>query len=204
MYIVRNYKIPAVVLFALSLFAKDLFGQSQAKQKVQEAASVLQRSLKSIPQQVLNKSVCVLVVLREPLAEIGASGFISCRIGDTKSWSSPGSVRFWGASLASLIKEHDFVFLAMNRKSANSIISEKVLLDAHSSALQGRFRARNRFPQRILGPPIFWPIRYQSSACPASAFERSPSVTILTPTKRSMVGRWRMHRLSVGLAKGPE
>src|ERR1700694_2277663 len=95
-------------LFALlSLSATVWAADTDAAKRLSAAAAAFHDVMaipdKSIPQDLLNKSYCIVIVpdLKKAAFVIGAKygkGFVSCRKKDGVGWSAPGSVRVEGGS----------------------------------------------------------------------------------------------------------
>ena len=99
-----------------------------------------------IPQDLLDKSVCVIVypsVLKAAFV-VGGSygrGAMTCRTGEhfTGPWSAPAMMALEGGSVGFQIggQATDFVLLVMNDRGAHSILKSKVKLGADASAAAG-------------------------------------------------------------------
>jgi SH3 domain-containing YSC84-like protein 1 len=99
-----------------------------------------------IPQDLLDKSVCVIVypsVLKAAFI-VGGSygrGAMTCRTGEhfTGPWSAPTMMALEGGSVGFQIggQATDFVLLVMNDRGAHSILKSKVKLGADASAAAG-------------------------------------------------------------------
>jgi lipid-binding SYLF domain-containing protein len=99
-----------------------------------------------IPQDLLDKSVCVIVypsVLKAAFV-LGGSygrGAMTCRTGEhfTGPWSAPTMMALEGGSIGFQIggQATDFVLLVMNDRGAHAILKSKVKLGADASAAAG-------------------------------------------------------------------
>ena len=99
-----------------------------------------------IPQDLLDKSVCVIVypsVLKAAFV-LGGSygrGAMTCRTGEhfTGPWSAPSMMALEGGSVGFQIggQATDFVLLVMNERGAHAILKSKVKLGADASAAAG-------------------------------------------------------------------
>ena len=99
-----------------------------------------------IPQDLLDKAVCVIVypsVLKAAFV-LGGSygrGAMTCRTGEhfTGPWSAPTMMALEGGSVGFQIggQATDFVLLVMNDRGAHSILQSKVKLGADASAAAG-------------------------------------------------------------------
>lgn len=134
--------------FLLGL-AVSVFGQDKEEDRVENAGKVMQEILNapdSIPQSVLDKADCVVVlpsVLKAAFI-VGASygrGVMTCRGGKNfqGKWGAPTMMALEGASGGLQIggQATDFVLLLMNSRSATGILSSKVKLGGDVSAAAG-------------------------------------------------------------------
>jgi SH3 domain-containing YSC84-like protein 1 len=134
------------VLFGLAL---PVYGQDKEEDRVENAGKVMQEILNapdSIPQSVLDKADCVVVlpsVLKAAFI-VGGSygrGVMTCRGGKDfqGKWGAPTMMALEGASGGLQIggQATDFVLLLMNSRSASGILSSKVKLGADASAAAG-------------------------------------------------------------------
>lgn len=100
----------------------------------------------SIPHDLLNKAECVVVVpsVKKLAFVVGASygrGTMICRTGaDFKGpWGTPSMTALEGGSFGFQLggEATDYVFLIMNNRGANSLLSSKVKLGADAAAAAG-------------------------------------------------------------------
>lgn len=131
----------------LSLGAGLLYGASDAPKRLDAAADVITEIMaspdKGIPQDLLDKSECVVVVpgLKKGAFIIGGKygkGFMLCRKAGG-GWSAPGSVRVEGGSFGFQIggSETDVVLLVMNQGGVKKLLSSKFTVGADASAAAG-------------------------------------------------------------------
>lgn len=138
--------IAAGLLLAVALPAA---AQKKEEERVENAGKVMKEILNapdSIPQSVLDKADCVVVlpsVVKFALG-IGGSygrGLMTCRGGkDFKGkWGAPTMMALEGGSVGLQLggQATDFVLLLMNSRSASSILSSKVKLGGDASAAAG-------------------------------------------------------------------
>ena len=99
-----------------------------------------------IPQDLLDKADCVIVMPSVIKAAIGIGGSygrgaMTCRSGDTFQgpWSAPTMMALEGGSFGFQLggQATDFVLLVMNQRGASSILNSKVKLGADASAAAG-------------------------------------------------------------------
>src|SRR5216684_5003322 len=124
------------------------FGANQSREQKRLAAcgQVFKEILNipdGIPQDLLNKAECVIVIPSVLKFAIGIGGdfgrgVITCRMGQhfTGHWSAPALFALEGANIGLQLggQATDFVLLVMNPKGANSILSSKVKLGAGRTA----------------------------------------------------------------------
>jgi len=135
-----------VLLAALAL---PLCAQEKEEDRVQNAGKVMQEILNapdSIPQSVLDKADCVVVlpsVLKAAFVFGGSygRGVMTCRGGKDfqGKWGAPTMMALEGGSAGLQIggEATDFVLLLMNSRSAAGILSSKVKLGGDASAAAG-------------------------------------------------------------------
>ena len=129
--------------------AVPLFGQDKESDRVENAGKVMQEILKapdSIPQSVLDKADCVVIlpsVLKFAIG-IGGSygrGVMTCRGGRTfhGHWGAPAMIALEGGSVGLQLGGNatDFILLLMSPRSAQNILKSKVKLGADASAAAG-------------------------------------------------------------------
>ncbi len=129
--------------------ALPLVAQKKEQERLEDAGTVMKEILnipEGIPQNILNKSYCVVVfpsVLKFAIG-IGGSygrGVITCRTGKEHRgpWSAPAMMALEGGNIGFQLggQATDFVLLVMNDRGANSILSSKVKLGADAAAAAG-------------------------------------------------------------------
>lgn len=99
---------------------------------------------KSIPQGLINKARCFVIVpnLKEGAFVVGGKygkGFVTCRKDDGVGWSAPGSIRIEGGSFGFQIggQEVDVFMLVMNKRGMDRLLSTKFTLGADAQATAG-------------------------------------------------------------------
>jgi lipid-binding SYLF domain-containing protein len=136
------------IAMALAL-AFPVLAQDKEADRIENAGKVMKEILAapdSIPQNVLDKSDCVVIlpsVLKFAIG-IGGSygrGVMTCRGGSTfqGSWSAPTMMALEGGSAGLQLggDATDFVLLLMSPRSATSILSSKVKLGGDATAAAG-------------------------------------------------------------------
>ena len=130
------------------LVAVPAFAQKTAAERLQAATTDLHEMMnasdKGIPQDLLNKATCVVVVpnLKKGGFIVGAEygkGFFTCRKTSGVGWSAPGSLRITGGKFGLLIggAETDLIMLVMNRSGMEHMLTDKTQLGGELSAAAG-------------------------------------------------------------------
>lgn len=125
------------------------FAADKEEERIKQAATVLQEILNvpdNIPQDLLDKAECVLVLpsVKKFAIGIGGSygrGVMICRSGQnfTGAWGAPAMVRLEGGNVGLQLggQATDFVLLVMNPRGAQSLLGSKVKLGADAAAAAG-------------------------------------------------------------------
>ncbi len=125
-----------------------LYGQSDTVKRLDDAAVVFSEVMatpdKAIPQQLLDKAYCIVVVpgMKKGAFIFGAKygkGFLSCRKKSGAGWTAPGSVRIEGGSFGLQIggSETDVIMLVMNERGAQRLLSSQFTLGGDASVAAG-------------------------------------------------------------------
>jgi SH3 domain-containing YSC84-like protein 1 len=134
---------------AITFAGIPLVAQDRENDRLEECGQVMKEILgvpDNIPQDLLDKAECVVVVPGTKKLAFGLSGSygrgaITCRSGEhfTGPWSAPALYRLIGGGLGFQIggEETDYVLLVMNPRGANSILRSKVRLGADASVAGG-------------------------------------------------------------------
>jgi len=131
-----------------ALISVPAFAQKDADARLQAATSDLNEMMnasdKGIPQDLLNKATCIVVVpnLKAGGFIVGGKygkGFFTCRKTGGVGWSAPGSLRITGGNFGLLIggKETDVIMLVMNRDGMQHLLSSKFQLGGEAAAAAG-------------------------------------------------------------------
>jgi SH3 domain-containing YSC84-like protein 1 len=138
-----------LAVIAVALLALPLEAQSKEADRVQNAGTVMKEILRvpdDIPQQLLDKAECVIVlpsVIKFAFVFGGSygRGVMTCRTGSafTGPWGAPTMMALEGGSFGFQLggQATDYVLLVMNPRGADSILSSKVKLGAGVSAAAG-------------------------------------------------------------------
>lgn len=135
---------PALVAVATALAQS----QADAVKRLDTAAVVLDEvmsvSERAIPQHLLDKSHCVVIVpgLLKGAFIFGGKygrGYVSCRAKSGVGWTAPGGVRVEGGSFGLQIggSESDVIMLIMNERGATRMMASKFTVGGDASAAAG-------------------------------------------------------------------
>jgi len=139
----------AIMYLCILLLATPLFAKQKEANRLEEAATVLEEILNvpdSIPQELLDRAECVIVVPSVKKFAIGfggsyGRGVMVCRGGKDFSgpWGAPAMYAIEGASFGLQLggQATDFVFLVMNQRGADSLLRSKTKLGVDASAAAG-------------------------------------------------------------------
>jgi SH3 domain-containing YSC84-like protein 1 len=142
-------KLWVLLVATLFLGAYSFADNKKAVDRVENAGKVMSEILnipEDIPQDLLDKAVCVIVLPSVVKAAfiVGASygrGVMTCRSGQnfTGKWGAPSMIALEGGSFGLQIggQATDFVLLVMNDRGAQGILTSKVKLGADASAAAG-------------------------------------------------------------------
>jgi len=138
----------SVSVFLLSGACLLYGAENSDVERLNRAAEVFQEVMsapdKGIPQDLLDKSECVVVVpgLKKAAFVVGGKfgrGFFSCRGKGDHGWTGPAAVRVEGGSFGFQIggSETDVIMLVMNRRGAERLLSSKFTLGGDASVAAG-------------------------------------------------------------------
>jgi len=138
------------VLLLVMIFAgSTAFAQKDENKRIEIAGQVMVEILNvpdDIPQELLNKAECVIVLpsVKKFAFGFGGSygrGVMTCRSGKSFNgpWSAPTMMALEGGSFGLQLggQSTDFVLLVMNSRGADSILSTKVKLGGDMAAAAG-------------------------------------------------------------------
>jgi SH3 domain-containing YSC84-like protein 1 len=139
-----NLKCCAMFLMAGAL----VFGETDSDKRLKSAAEAFQDVMgipdKSIPQELLNKAYCVIIVpnLKKGAFVFGAQygkGFVTCRKKDNVGWTSTGAIRIEGGSFGLQIggTETDVFMLVTNQRGMDRLLSSKFTIGGDATAAAG-------------------------------------------------------------------
>jgi SH3 domain-containing YSC84-like protein 1 len=139
-----NWKVLAALGAGLTLYGAEPDAAARLQAAAEAFNDVMGTSDKAIPQDLLNKAQCVVIVpgLKKGAFFVGAKygkGFVSCRKADGVGWSAPGAVRVEGGSVGIQFggAETDVFMLVMNKSGMNRLLSTKFTLGGDASVAAG-------------------------------------------------------------------
>jgi len=136
-------------IFMAMVLAVPSWAGDKASERLENAATVLDEILNipdNIPQDLLDKAECVVVIPSVKKLAIGfggsyGRGAMVCRSGEKFGgpWGAPTMMALEGGSFGLQLggQATDFVLLVMNPKGADSLLSSKVKLGADMAAAAG-------------------------------------------------------------------
>src|SRR5258706_11298358 len=137
-----------MIIAVLAAGSSLLLAESDAPKRLDVAASTFKEVMgipdKSIPQDLMNKAQCIIIVpdLKKGAFIIGGKygkGFVSCRKKSGVGWTAPGSIRMEGGSIGLQIggAEADIFMLIMNEKGMKRLLSSKFTLGGDATVAAG-------------------------------------------------------------------
>ncbi|HZR23562.1 MAG TPA: lipid-binding SYLF domain-containing protein [Vicinamibacterales bacterium] len=139
--------IATAVAAAVSLTTVTAADNTVAK-RLDDAAVVFSEVMdtpdKGIPQELLEKAHCIVIVpdLKTAAFVVGGKygkGYLSCRRQKGTGWSAPGTVRIEGGSVGFQIgaSSTDLIMLIMSERGADKLLASKFTIGAEGSAAAG-------------------------------------------------------------------
>ena len=134
----------AATLALTPLLAAD----NEAAKRLNDAGIVFSEVMdapdKGIPQELLEKAHCIVIVpdLKTAAFVVGGKygkGYLSCRNASGTGWSAPGTVRIEGGSVGFQIgaSSTDLIMLVMSERGADKLLSSKFTLGGEGSVAAG-------------------------------------------------------------------
>jgi lipid-binding SYLF domain-containing protein len=141
-------KSAAIIAASLVLSTAAWSAKTNASERLSEAANVFNEVMsapdRGIPQDVLAKSECVIIVpsMKKAAFVVGGEygrGFAECRSSSGTGWTAPAAVRMEGGSVGFQIggSATDMVLLVMNRQGMDKLLGDKFTLGADASIAAG-------------------------------------------------------------------
>jgi len=136
--------IVAGLAVTTSLLALDV----EPAKRLGEAAAVFSEVMaapdKGIPQDLLEKAHCVVIVpgLKTAAFLVGGKygkGYLLCRLTSGSGWSAPATVRIEGGSVGFQLggSTTDLIMLVMSKRGADKLLASKFTLGAEGSVAAG-------------------------------------------------------------------
>ena len=133
-----------LMLLLVNLAATAIAGESQLQKSTNVVNEIMGTPDKGIPDELLEKSVCVGIVPSEVKFAFGLGGtygrgVLVCRNGGNGAWGAPSMFTMGAASLGFQIggKATDVVFLVMNPEGMKKLVQDSVKLGAELSVAAG-------------------------------------------------------------------
>ena len=135
-------------LLIATLTISSAISQTPHEKRLDDAASVLQEVMatpdRAIPQELLNKAECIVVVpaLKKGAFIIGGKfgrGYFSCRKPGKIGWSAPAGIKVEGGSIGFQIggSESDVIMIVQNQRGAQRLLESKFTLGGDAQAAAG-------------------------------------------------------------------
>ncbi|MCL5744736.1 MAG: lipid-binding SYLF domain-containing protein [Acidobacteria bacterium] len=137
-----------VALASCIFLSQAAFAANRTQERLNDAATLISEIMatpdRSIPQDLLEKAHCIVVVPGVKKAAFGfggkwGRGFISCRAKSGVGWSAPGAVRLEGGSFGFQIgvSSTDVVLLVMNERGMDKLLTSKFTLGGDATVAGG-------------------------------------------------------------------
>jgi len=134
----------AVVFLFLTICAPAFAGETQLQKATNVVNEIMGTPDKGIPQDLLDRAVCVGIVPSELKVALifGGTygrGILVCREGGNGPWGAPSMFTLGAGSLGFQIggKATDVIFIVMNPEGARKLVQDSVKLGAEMSAAAG-------------------------------------------------------------------
>ncbi|HLY60863.1 MAG TPA: lipid-binding SYLF domain-containing protein [Terriglobia bacterium] len=133
-----------LILLLLTLCVPAFAGESQLQKANNIVNEIMGTPDKGIPEELMEKAVCVGVVPSQMKFALGIGGtygrgVLVCRRGGIGEWGAPSMFTLGAASVGFQIggKATDVVFLVMNPEGARKLVQDSVKLGAEASVAAG-------------------------------------------------------------------
>jgi SH3 domain-containing YSC84-like protein 1 len=134
----------SIVLLFLTFCVPVFAGETQLEKATNVLNEIMQTPDKGIPQDLLDKAVCVGIVPSEfkfalVVGGTYGRGVLVCRKGGNGSWDAPSMFTLGAGSVGFQVggKATDVVFLVMNSEGVKKLVQDSVKLGAELSAAAG-------------------------------------------------------------------
>jgi lipid-binding SYLF domain-containing protein len=139
----RAFAIAASFLACAALLPADT-AQERLRESATVFSDVMRTPDKGIPQDLLDKAQCAIVVpnLKKGAFVVGGEygrGYATCRNSSGTGWGAPAAVRVEGGSVGFQIggSSTDVIMLVMNRRGMDKLMGDKFTLGADASVAAG-------------------------------------------------------------------
>jgi SH3 domain-containing YSC84-like protein 1 len=140
--------ITATIVATTMAMTPLLAVENEAEQRLTAAAAVLSEVMgapdKGIPQELLEKAHCIVIVpdLKTAAFVVGGKygkGYLSCRRASGGGWSAPATVRIEGGSVGFQVggSSTDFIMLVMTERGSQKLLESRFTLGAEGSVAAG-------------------------------------------------------------------
>lgn len=140
-----TFSLAAAIIGAPLLSAA---GEPKFAERLDDSASLLSEVMsapdRSIPQSLLNKAACIVVVpgLKKGAFVVGAKygrGFAICRGAGGQGWGPPAAIMIEGGSFGAQIgvSSSDVILLVMNERGMRRLTADKFTIGADATAAAG-------------------------------------------------------------------
>jgi SH3 domain-containing YSC84-like protein 1 len=137
-----------LAIAASLVVATAAWGADTVQERLTEATTVFSDVMstpdKGIPQDLLGKAECVIVVpnVKKAAFVVGGEygkGFATCRDATRSGWTGPAAIEINGGSVGFQIgaSSTDLILLVLNRKGMDKLMGDKVTLGADASVAAG-------------------------------------------------------------------
>ena len=132
-----------LVVLATSVMMADT-PQERLKESADVFSAVMKIPEKGIPQDLLAKAQCVIIIpnMKKAAFVVGGEfgrGFAECRKASGVGWTAPAPVRMEGGSVGFQLgaSSTDLIMLVMNKEGMNKLLQDKFTLGADASVAAG-------------------------------------------------------------------
>jgi lipid-binding SYLF domain-containing protein len=140
----KRLTLITLVLLFLAFCSTAFAGESQLKKATNVVNEIMGTPDKGIPDELLERSVCVGIVPSQVKFALGLGGtygrgVLVCRKGGNGAWDAPSMFTLGAASIGFQIggKATDVVFLVMNPEGMKKLVQDSVKLGAELSVAAG-------------------------------------------------------------------
>jgi len=140
----KQFTFSAALILSVAAIATAETATERLTASAEDFQEVMATPDKGIPQDLLAKAQCVIIVpgLKKGAFVVGGQygrGFAECRHEDGMGWGAPGAVRVEGGSVGFQIggSSTDVVMLVMNRRGMEKLLGDKFTLGADASIAAG-------------------------------------------------------------------